>query len=195
MEIKTLGGQGSITLLYIDGDETRITDVAGISKGRIPDGKPRPKLLRHLLEKQHMTPFESVQVGLYVSAPIYVARQWMRHRTWAFNEVSLRYVEAKQGSVYQPEGISVVYQLCCKASWRDYAWLLDMTTRPREQARGVLPLATMTQFWAQCDLRNLLHFLELRDDEHAQAEIREYAQAIKALLKDRLPTVASVMGW
>jgi thymidylate synthase (FAD) len=65
----------------------------------------------------------------------------------------------------------------------------------REQARGVLPQNMMTTFWATVDLSNLLHFLDLRDDAHAQWEIRQYAQAIKSLIKDEFPTIAEVAGW
>jgi thymidylate synthase (FAD) len=81
-----------------------------------------------------------------------------------------------------------------EASIELYNRLVDMGVC-REQARGILPQNLMTTFWATVDLHNLLHFLELRDSEHAQWEIRQYAVAIKELVKPYIPNLATILGW
>jgi len=184
---------GCIALWHMHGDEITITDAAGLSRGRWPDGKQRPKLLRHLIEQGHTTPLELVQTAWLVECPIYVARQWMRHRTWVFNELSLRHCKPER--CYTPVNAPHMYTEPCSAAMLTYETMLAREDLPREQARGVLPLATMTRFCASVDLHNLLRFLELRDSEHAQMETREYAQAMKRILAPMLPTVASIYGW
>lgn len=122
----------------------------------------------------------------------------MRHRTWSYNEISRRYTE-KDIEFYNPILDSLtndfwIIENANKASHGSYINLIGRGIK-KEIARGVLTQNLMTTFVATVDLRNLLHFVELRESEHAQAEIRQYADAIKILVKPFVPTVAEYYGW
>ena len=176
------------------------------------------RLIRYLWKNKHTSPFEAVTFTFEVKAPIFVLRQWHRHRTWSYNEVSARYTELDEGWYVphpldvgkqsienkQTRKIDAVHRLAseyyeaqsalvdlmdehCRAGFELYSALLHRGM-PRELARTVLPLATYSRMFATVNLRNLLHFLELRDHEHAQWEIREYAQALKLLAYGVVPT-------
>ena len=147
-----------------------------------------------------------------VHCPLFVRSQWMRHRTFSFNEISRRYTD-EEITFYLPKALRIQSENNKQASvegshiddekslicdidiqqihaFQLYKKLLDAGVC-REQARGVLPQNMMTTFWATVDLRNLLGFLKLRCDEHAQVEIREYANAIKELIRPIYPHVIS----
>ncbi|AYJ73916.1 thymidylate synthase [Thermus phage phiLo] len=178
------------------------------------------KLIRYLINNEHWSPFEMVEFKFHVKAPIFVARQWFRHRTASVNEVSARYsvvedeyyvpeywrlqdTKNKQGSVgrldEEANGYATeVYLKVMEEAFRSYEELLASGVA-REMARMVLPLSTYTQFYWKQDLRNLLHFLKLRLDPHAQWEIRQYAQAILSLIEPLVPLTVKawkeVVGW
>ena len=167
------------------------------------------KLLKYLWENGHTSPFEMVELKFHVRAPLFVARQWMRHRTWNYNEMSGRYQEIPD-EFYYPESWRKQSQTNRQASGETftseesayigenpydnaiyyakvyYRELLKLGVS-REMARMVLPVSVYTEFYAKTDLRNLIHFLKLRDDDHAQWEIREYARAIKELITPLCP--------
>ena len=142
--------------------------------------------------------------------------QWHRHRTWSYNEISRRYTQEEMTFYVPPEirqqaannrqasiaaELDFDLQRCQEIIRRQNASAVavfeDLLQRGvcREQARGVLPQNLMTTFWATVDLSNLLKFIELRASEQAQWEIREYAEAIKSLIKPRIPNIASAVGW
>lgn len=172
------------------------------------------RLIRRLWRDKHTSPFEAVEFQFEVMAPIFVLRQWHRHRTWAFNELSARYRELpqrfyvpkttvigeqsksnKQGRQpsTQKRGREVIdYRRACTEAFRLYERLLAAGW-PRELARAVLPVSTYSHMFAKVDLRNLLHFLDLRLDPHAQHEIRVYAEAILTLIRAIVP--AAVEAW
>jgi thymidylate synthase (FAD) len=167
------------------------------------------RLIRYLWRNGHTTPFESVTFTFEVKAPIFVFRQWHRHRTWSFNELSARYRELPE-EFYVPEvdkigvqskdnkqGRAVdsashdsitpdIIRKSCEASFHAYRRLLADGV-PRELARSVLPVATYSHMFATVDLLNLLKFLSLRDHDHAQHEIRVYAQAMATIAKSIVP--------
>jgi thymidylate synthase (FAD) len=208
---------GIIEIIDHMGSDQSIERAARVSYGG--DKKPRTteettKLIHYLMANEHTSPFEHAVVQMYVKCPIFVARQWMRHRTWSYNEVSYRYKQAKD-EYYVPE------------TWRgqssdnkqmsdgtvDYAGLLyrssdvtergtDMTAEccafeeycerinegiSRELARTCLPLSTYTEFYATVDLHNLLHFVRLRLHPHAQQEIQVYASVIAQWIEEHFP--------
>ena len=171
--------------------------------------------MRYLLEHHHTSPLEHVTFTFIVHCPLFVRAQWQRHRTWSYNEISRRYTDVdvtfyvppqvreqassnRQASM-EPRSID---QEACRTLIREhnrtafalYEQLLDKGVC-REQARGVLPQNLMTTFWASVDLHNLIGFLELRDSEHAQWEIRGYAAAIKELVVPLLPKLAAILKW
>ena len=167
------------------------------------------KLINYLLRNKHTSPFESVVFTFEIKCPIFVARQWHRHRTWAYNEVSARYTELPN-EVYLPTYDKITTQnkdnkqmrteeqnphahIILKSitnnsveSFKRYLELLGLGC-PRELARMVLPLNTYTRFFATVNLHNLLHFLRLRLHSHAQYEIRVYAEAILSIIEQIVP--------
>lgn len=210
-ETTLLDGQGYIALTDYMGDELKIVNAARIAyNARSGVLSRRDKaILTSLLSNGHTSPLEQVTFTFFVKAPIFVARQWFRHRTWSYNEMSRRYTKTAPefyvprhftGGYLDDSDIGVVNGLAAPIVHlydqvaRTYWWLMSKGVKP-EQARVVLPVATMTEFFATVNLNNLLKFIALRDDIHAQYEIREYAHAMKGLVKPLLPTIAEAMGW
>jgi thymidylate synthase (FAD) len=173
------------------------------------------RLINRLWADKHTSPFEAAEFQFEVFAPIFVFRQWHRHRTWAFNELSGRYRELpevfyvpdpaavgeqsstnKQGrqetsaSIIARENEVRGYRQRCEEAFATYRSLLACGW-PRELARAVLPVSTYSHMFAKVDLRNLLHFLDLRLDPHAQKEIRVYAEAIVEIIRPIVPVAVS----
>lgn len=213
-----LDGQGWIGLVDQLGNETSIVNAARVSFGkrRAEMDERDVKLVRYLIENKHNTPLEHVVFTFLVHCPLFVRSQWHRHRTWSYNEISRRYTEedlefyvpsqvraqadndrqasVEAGSDFDQETCREIIRKQNLAALAVYEDLLKRGVC-REQARGVLPQNLMTTFWATVDLSNLLKFLDLRDSEHAQWEIRVYAAAIKKLIRPSIPNVASYFGW
>lgn len=174
------------------------------------------RLIRYLWKNEHTTPFETVTMTFEVKAPIFVFRQWHRHRTASINELSARYRELPE-EFYIPDPAMVGVQSksskqardisdedattdridqCrmtrdhCEAAFSVYRSLLTEGW-PRELARSVLPLNTYSHMFWTVNLRNLFHFLTLRTDEHAQYEIRVYADAMLDLARSIVPVAMS----
>lgn len=172
------------------------------------------RLINYLWKNHHTTPFEAVTFTFEIKAPIFVFRQWHRHRTWSFNELSARYRELPE-EYYLPDPQIVgkqaaknkqgrdvsdlsrdeldiaktlvkVADLSMKESFSDYRYLLECGW-PRELARSVLPVATYSHMFGTVNLLNLLKFLTLRCDSHAQYEIRVYADAMRELIRPIMP--------
>lgn len=170
------------------------------------------RLIDYLIRNQHTSPFEMAQLVFYVKAPIFVARQWMRHRTGSYNEWSGRYTELPQ-EFYEPEAwykqgtakqgrseevanmFGVDYKSICQSSFHVYNnYVKDEVAK--EMARMVLPLSTYTVFYFGVDLHNLLRFLALRLHPHAQKEIRDYAKAILDIIEPLYPlTIKAWKKW
>ena len=190
----------------------RVSYAANEKTGLNPEGDA--KLINYLYRNGHNTPFESVEFQFHVKAPIFVIRQWHRHRTWSYNEVSARYT-ALPAEFYIPDLATVGAQskdnkqmrvdaestesmaqnlvamrLANSASFTLYEALLE-EGMPRELARTVLPLATYTEMFAKVDLSNLFKFLHERLHEHAQYEIRVYAQAMLDLIRPIVPVAVA----
>jgi thymidylate synthase (FAD) len=165
------------------------------------------RLINYLWKNRHTTPFEAVSFTFEIKAPIFVFRQWHRHRTWSYNELSARYRELSEefyvpspayigtqsGSSKQARDLGKYDSISpdtirktCEASFHAYRMLLADGV-PRELARSVLPVATYSHMFASVNLLNLLKFLTLRCDVHAQYEIRVYAQTMRDLAKTIVP--------
>lgn len=171
------------------------------------------RLINYLWKNRHTTPFEAVAFTFEIKAPIFVFRQWHRHRTWSYNELSARYRELPQ-EFYVPKAEHVgtqsqdskqarvttgydgitpdIIRKTCEAAFHAYRMLLADGV-PRELARSVLPVATYSHMFATVDLLNLFKFLTLRCDAHAQYEIRVYADAMLELIRPVVPTC--VAAW
>ena len=210
--VKVLGGQGWVGLIDTLGSEITIANAARVSFGKLKNEMEEKDivLLNYLIENKHTSPLEHVVFTFSVHCPLFVRGQWHRHRTWSYNEISRRYTEVDM-EFYTPVKLRKQAEVNRQAS-QEWVGMDDVPLRAkieehnrqslalyedliaqgvcREQARGVLPQNMMVTFWGTVDLNNLLHFLELRDSDHAQWEIREYALAIKKLIKPIIPNVA-----
>jgi thymidylate synthase (FAD) len=216
--ILVLGGQGWIGLVNQMGSEITVVNAARVSFGKMRSemNERDVVLIEYLLENHHNTPLEHVVFTFLVHCPLFVRSQWHRHRTWSYNEISRRYTEEDLEFYVPPEiraqatnnrQASVVAdatldqeqcrEIINKQNAAALAVYQDLLNKGvcREQARGVLPQNLMTTFWATVDLSNLLKFIELRASEHAQWEIREYAEAIKKLVRPSIPNIARISGW
>lgn len=205
------------------GEDLSILQMARMSYGKGTKGTGDDRaLLRYLMRQMHTSPFEGCVIKLHVKLPIFVMRQWVRHRTASLNEYSARYsilpdefylpepaqlavqsTDNKQGRGAQlsPEQAAEVLRILredARAAFASYHRLLnadedgnaidpDSAGIARELARIGLPLSTYTQMYWQTNLHNLMHFLRLRADPHAQWEIRVYAEKILEIMADWVP--------
>ena len=167
-------------------------------------------LINFLMRERHGTPFEHNSFRFHVKCPIFVAREWFRHRIGSFNEFSARYSEV-ENSFYIPSPTVVrkqagkpgaymfeavdkkialntvdVIDNINQRAFEAYEYLLQMGVA-KELARTVLPVSMYTQFYWTLNARSLMNFLSLRNSEHAQYEIRQYAQDIEAIFADIMP--------
>lgn len=196
---KTLLDHGYIE--YIDGfgSDHCIAEAARVSYAQNSKQNNDEKLLRYLMKHKHTSPFEMVEMKFKIRLPIFVARQWLRHRTANVNEISGRYSKLdnlyynpqlfkkqdennKQGSseyLSKEAQARIVkkYQDCCNNSFELYQHLLERGVS-KEQARWCLPLSTYTTIIWKIDLHNLYNFIRLRLPSNAQYEIRVYAKAL-----------------
>lgn len=205
---------GFVCLVDVMGDDSSVVQAARVSYGegtkKVSDDRT---LIRYLLRHRHTTPFEMAEVKLLVRVPMDCWRQWIRHRTANVNEYSTRYSLAidasqtttpdewrtqaesnRQGSGDMlPEDVGTeLTQQETELQDQIRAVYQDRIDRgvAREQARKDLPLSTYTEAYWKVDLHNLLHFLALRMDHHAQLEIRNYATAIgEQIIKPLFPVV------
>lgn len=209
-------------VIYVDhlGDDHAICAAARVSYNKhdtIKTPEDDQKLINRLYRDKHTSPFEMAKIVFNIKMPIFVARQYVRHRMQNMNEVSARYTQLpdefyipekwrkqdtknKQGSVEADEfkdGDGMIYgqsQLTealkrnCRVSYDLYQELLKFGVA-REMARMVLPLHIYTEVRACWDLKNLLHFITLREDAHAQFEIQEYGRAMKEIMQALFPMV------
>ena len=205
--------KGSVELINFMGGDEAVVAAARVSNGAVyanaskgPDKDA--KLIRFLMKHGHTSPFEHSVFTFYIKCPIFVAREWHRHRTWSYNEVSGRYTEFKN-EFYNPDRIRVqdeknkqksvfvnhgnldhemqlVIKKLSDEAFRAYNHLLSLGAA-RELSRIVLPVNYYTQFYGTVDAHNLMKFLRLRDSDDAQWEIRQYAKALRTFLFEKMP--------
>jgi len=206
---------GFVRAIDYMGDDTAIVQAARVSYGAGTKHVQNDEgLIRYLMRHWHSTPFEMCEVKLHVKLPVFVARQWIRHRTANVNEYSARYSildrefyipEPSQlaaqstvnnqgrGEVLQGAEAARVLALLKSDAAQSYDHYEEMLSQDgqqglaRELARMNLPMNIYTQWYWKTDLHNLFHFLRLRADGHAQYEIRVYAEAIAAMTADWVP--------
>jgi thymidylate synthase (FAD) len=188
---------------YAVAEAARVSYSAGTKK--VSDDR---SLINYLYSNEHTTPFEMVTFKFHIRAPIFVVRQWQRHRASTYNEISGRYsiIEESfwtpdklrkqclinhQGShLFLQEAVSnnliINWNKHIESSYRLYRHSINLGVS-RELARTILPLSTYTEFYWKIDLHNLLRFIKLRSDSHAQEEIRVYSDKIKEIVKEYCP--------
>jgi thymidylate synthase (FAD) len=205
---------GFVCLVDVMGDDQSVVQAARVSYGEGTRQTSDDRgLIRYLMRHRHSTPFEMAELKLLVRVPMDCWRQWIRHRTANVNEYSTRYSLAidaaqttlptawrtqassnRQGSGGWLDAESGATLTAAEAQFQDqarrlYEQRIELGVA-REQARKDLPLSTYTEAYWKIDLHNLLHFLALRMDEHAQLEIREYARTIgEQLVRPLFPLV------
>jgi thymidylate synthase (FAD) len=206
---------GFVRVIDYMGDDSAIVQAARVSYGAGTKHVSNDEgLIRYLMRHWHSTPFEMCEVKLHVKLPVFVARQWIRHRTANVNEYSARYsildrefyiperdalaAQSTQnnqgrGAVLEGAEAARVLELLKSDANRAYDHYESMLSQDgqqglaRELARMNLPANVYTQWYWKVDLHNLFHFLRLRADAHAQYEIRVYAEAICEMVKDWVP--------
>lgn len=189
--------KGFVKLIDNMGNDISVVRAARISHGKEPIDEQRDKkLLEHLMKSGHESPFEHIVFTFHVKCPIFVARQWMRHRIASYNELSGRYTEfndefylpdfGKRIGKDQAEKARQIFEQAYEVSYQCYKQLLEVGFQ-REIARLVLPLATYTQFIWTVNGRSLMNFLSLRADSHAQWEMQQFAIAVARIFKQLCP--------
>jgi len=212
--------QGSIPVLdhgFVRLDEAMADDLSVVNGARVSFARHKAEmddsdagLIRFLMRDRHGTPFEHNAFRFHIRAPIFVAREWFRHRVGSFNEFSMRYAKAtddfyvpepedvrtqvgKPGAYsFEPlsdavaettrEGLRQVYE----NAFATYERLVELGVA-RELARAVLPVGAYTEFYWTVNARALMNFLSLRNSENAQREIRRYAEACERFFAERMP--------
>ncbi|MEM1276298.1 MAG: FAD-dependent thymidylate synthase [Pseudomonadota bacterium] len=206
---------GFVRAIDYMGDDAAIVQAARVSYGQgTKKARDDSGLIRYLMRHWHSTPFEMCELKLHVKLPVFVARQWIRHRTANVNEYSARYSildrefyipepehlasQSKvnnqgRGDVLQGAEAARVLEMLKSDAGRSYDHYEQMLSTEgqdglaRELARMNLPMNIYTQWYWKVDLHNLFHFLRLRADAHAQYEIRVYADVICEMVKDWVP--------
>lgn len=221
MKIKILD-KGYVELVETWGSDERIIEAARMSTGKGFNGWGTPekpgdeKLLKFLYENRHNTPFEMAGMIIEVRAPIFVFREWHRHRTQSYNEASGRYIPLPNDNYTpsimrilqgansvttnkQAQGVSnnvltadqaIEWQMKLEALYSHAQQVYDEGLAlgvPKELARLPVPVSRYSSMRASCNLRNWLHFLSLRMDSAAQWEIREYANAVGKMIEQKFP--------
>lgn len=206
---------GLVRVIDYMGDDGAIVQAARVSYGRGTKSVSNDEgLIRYLMRHWHSTPFEMCEIKFHVKLPVFVARQWIRHRTANVNEYSARYsildrefyIPAPEhlaaqstvnnqgrGEVLQGDEAQRVLDLLREDAMRSYDHYEDLLSQDgqqglaRELARMNLPANVYTQWYWKVDLHNLFHFLRLRADAHAQYEIRVYAEAMCGIVAEWVP--------
>jgi thymidylate synthase (FAD) len=217
--------RGFVRVVDYMGDDSAVVQAARVSYGRgTKSVRDDAGLIGYLMRHRHTTPFEMCEIKLHVKLPVFVARQWIRHRTANVNEISARYSVLEdefyipapehlaaqstanrqgRGAVLEGDEAAAVLAMLREDAARSYARygaLLNRTPEgeereqgrrglARELARMSLTLNVYTQWYWKIDLHNLLHFLSLRADPHAQYEIRAYAEAMLGVVRRWVPLV------
>jgi len=202
---------GFVRLVDVMGNDASIVQAARVSYGKGTKTLHKDRgLIRYLMRHEHMSPFEMCEIKFHIKVPIFVHRQIVRHRTANRNEYSMRYSKAiedyyipdynrmnvqdrknhqssdEQSVIDGADVLSGLMDTIAEESFKVYTVLIN-SGLAREVSRTVLPLSMYTEEYWKMDLRNLLHFLHLRLDSHAQYEIRQFAKAVAQIVKAWVP--------
>jgi len=202
---------GYVRLINHLGTDQTIVEAARVSYGAKSKGEELDKkLLFYLYKNRHTSPFEQCSITFNIKFPIFLMRQFVRHRTFRLNEISARYTELpdeffmpnswreqdtknKQGSLEStkiPQAlVNRTVENIYDITFKTYIALIDLGVS-KEQARFVLPVGIYTEIYVNCDVHNLMHFFRLRLDSHAQSEMRDVAQAMYNIFAQLYPWTA-----
>tara|TARA_R100001086_G_C11842431_1_gene259407 strand:+ start:287 stop:934 length:648 start_codon:yes stop_codon:yes gene_type:complete len=199
------------------GSDIDVVNAARVSYDKVIDKikQKDEKLLNYLAKHKHFTPFEHTSLSVRITCPLYIRSQIMRHRTFSYNEVSRRYT-SENIDFYVPDqyrkqhdkskqcsdgnidfGVSETLKVLTRVHHKEclslYEELINDHNVSREQARGLLPQNLITKFVMTGNLRNWIHFLNLRLDSHAQEEVRVIAEQIKEIIEDKFNLAAKAL--
>lgn len=201
---------GFVRLIDTMGDDMSVVRSARVSYGNETKGEEADKkLINYLMKHNHGTPFEHLNFTFHIKAPIFIARQWFRHRIGSFNEISGRYVKLdldfwtpnewrvndkenlqsssfKELSPIEVDELNSSLEQTYKYISITYDYLINQGVA-REQARAILPVGTYTEFYWTVNARSLFNFIKLRTHENAQKEIQDYGNIIYDIAKDTAP--------
>ena len=212
--------EGAIAVLdhgFVRLDDAMASDLSVVNSARVSFGRRKEEmdesdegLIRFLMRDKHGTPFEHNAFRFHIRAPIFVVREWMRHRIGSFNEFSMRYAKATD-DFYVPEAEDVRTQVgkpgaysfepvepeladetrealeaVYEQAFATYERLVEQGVA-RELARSVMPVGAYTEFYWTVNARALMNFVSLRAHETAQREIRRYAEAVETFLAEKMP--------
>ena len=206
--------QGFVRLVEVMGSDLSVVNAARISFAKQTQEfrDQDRKLIHYLWTHRHTSPFRHASIQIHLKAPLFVLRQWMKHQVGcAWNEVSGRYVrfdaqfyhptrwreqhesnkQGSKGQIKNQDQATQLYHDSMQRAVDEYHTLLDLGVC-KEQARMVLPLSLYSECYWTVSLQAMMHFLELREDPHAQWEIQEYARAIRTLLTPYFPVCLSL---
>lgn len=214
--MKTVLNDGFVRLDACEATDLSVVNAARVSFGKLETemNERNEGLIRFLMRERHGTPFEHNMFRFHVRIPIFVAREWMRHRAgWSYNEFSGRYSEmdpawyepshddvrqqvGKPGAyTFDPvdhdvavEAANLIHDAGARA-FREYNFLLSRGVA-KELARVILPLGSYTEMYATCNARSLMHFLSLRNTDTAQREIQMVAAALEEYFVEKMPVTA-----
>lgn len=197
MEINLITGNPKVELVQAWGGDLIAYKAARQSFGASeePTWEEINGLIKKLVKLGHGTPFEHSGITVFVKCPIFVARQWVRHRMASYNEVSGRYTELKPdfflpwSKQANPSAMMEPYREACQKAYDTYLSLIAAGT-PKEAARGVLPVSIATQFYCSMNVRSLMNFFSLRLSDHAQADIRYCAIGVWDIFQEHMPITA-----
>lgn len=203
---------GFVRLIDYMGNDAAVVQAARVSYGEgTKTMSSDTGLINYLMRHRHTTPFEMCEIKLHLKMPLFVARQWLRHRTANVNEISARYsiikheffipapeavcqqsTNNKQGSgdsldTRSADEVRSMITSSCEGAFAIYDALLTEHDVARELSRAVLPQGTYTEFYWKIDLHNILHFLSLRNAPKAQKEIQAFAQAVADIIRQWMP--------
>lgn len=189
MLVHPLGdGIGYVEMIDSMGDDRKVANAARASYKKFSEllNERDIRLVARMLREHHGSPFEHCVFTFAVKAPLFVVQQWERHRIASYSEESGRYVTLEPEFYVRDNGQSVSRLCRFQDDYAYYIWLLSKG-ESKEEARDVLPLALYKSFWCTVNARSLMNFLNLRADEHAQWEIRVYADAMEEMFKEAMP--------
>lgn len=204
-------------MMFVHLDECMADDLSVVNSARVSFGKHKMELdhadiglINFLMKERHGTPFEHNAFRFHVKCPVFVAREWFRHRIGSFNEFSARYSEVEPGSwvpelgtvrtqvgkpgyyTFEPLPLEVqqetvnTIQESNERAYRTYKYLLGLGVA-KEIARTVLPMGTFTEFYWTVNARSLMNFLSLRTEDNAQYEIRQCASEVEMFFEAQMP--------
>jgi thymidylate synthase (FAD) len=211
-DYRTVLDHGFVRLDAVMADDLSVVNAARVSFARHKDAMDASDegLIRFLLRERHGTPFEHNSFRFHIRCPIFVAREWFRHRIGSFNEFSMRYAKATD-DFYVPEADDVRTQVGKPGAYRFEPVSDELAEQAREElqavyehafatyerlveagvarelARAVMPVGAYTQFFWTVNARALMNFVSLRNSEFAQLEIRRYAEAVEAFFAEKMP--------